>query len=101
MQQSHTDFSRRVELDGEYDLSRKEQIATLFGALRADGPVTIDLARVTYIDSTFLHELAALRFRLKGQSITLTGASAGVKRILKLVKFEQLFVLADQDTSPG
>jgi anti-anti-sigma factor len=95
MQQLRTDFSRRVELDGEYDLSRKEQVSALFGAMRADGPVTIDLTRVTYIDSTFLRELAALRFRLKGQSITLAGATAGVKRILKLVKFEQLFVLAD------
>ncbi len=95
MQQLRTDFPGRVELSGEYDLSRKGQVAALFGALRADGPVTIDLAKVTYIDSTFLHELAALRFRLKGQSITLTGASASVKRILRLVKFEQLFVLAD------
>jgi anti-anti-sigma regulatory factor len=95
MQQLRTGFPRRVQLDGEYDLSRKEQVAALFGALPGDGPVTIDLSKVTYIDSTFLHELAALRLRFKEQSITLTGASAGVKRILKLVKFERLFVLVD------
>jgi anti-anti-sigma regulatory factor len=87
--QLRTDSRRRIELEGEYDLSQREQIAALFGSLRADGPVVID--------STFLHLLAALRLRFKGQSITLTGATANIKRILKLVKFEQLFVLADHD----
>jgi anti-anti-sigma factor len=95
MQQLRTDFPRRIELDGEYDLSQREQIAALFGALDADHPVIIDLTKVTYIDSTFLHELAALRLRLKEQSITLTGATPSIKRILKIVKFERLFVLTD------
>ena len=90
-----TDFFRRIELNSEYDLSQKEQIAALLGSLGADGPGVIDLTKVTYIDSTFLQELAALRLRFKGQSITLTGANAGVKRILKLVKFERLFTLTD------
>jgi len=44
-----------------------------------------------------LHLLAGLRLRFKEQSITLTGATANIKRILKLVKFEQLFILADED----
>lgn len=99
MHQLRTDFPRRIELEGEYDLSQREQIAALFGSLHADGPVIIDLTKVTFIDSTFLHLLAALRLRFKGQSITLTGATANIKRILKLVKFEQLFVLTDQDKS--
>jgi anti-anti-sigma factor len=95
--QLRTDSRRRIELEGEYDLSQKEQIAALFGSLRADGPVVIDLTKVTFIDSTFLHLLAGLRLRFKEQSITLIGATASIKRILKLVKFEQLFVLTDQD----
>jgi anti-anti-sigma factor len=95
MQQLRTNFPRRVELEGEYDLSQREQIAALFGSLRADGPVNIDLTKVTFIDSTFLHLLATLRFRLKDQSITLTGATPNIRRILKLVRFEQLFILAD------
>jgi anti-anti-sigma factor len=95
--QLRTDSRRRIELEGEYDLSQREQIAALFGSLHADGPIVIDLTKVTFIDSTFLHLLAALRLRFKGQSITLTGATANIKRILKLVKFEQLFVLADHD----
>jgi anti-anti-sigma factor len=95
MQQLRTDFSRRIEFDGEYDLSQREQIAALFDGLGADGPVIIDLTKVTYIDSTFLHELAALRLRFKERSITLTGANANIKRILKVVKFDRLFALAD------
>jgi anti-anti-sigma factor len=95
--QLRTDSRRRIELEGEYDLSQREQIAALFGSLRADGPVVIDLTKVTFIDSTFLHLLAGLRLRFKEQSITLIGATASIKRILKLVKFEQLFVLTDQD----
>jgi anti-anti-sigma factor len=95
MQQLRSDSPRRIELEGEYDLSRREQIAAIFGSLRADRPIIIDLTKVTFIDSTFLHLLATLRLRFKEQPITLTGATANVKRILKLVKFEQLFVLTD------
>jgi anti-anti-sigma regulatory factor len=97
MQQLRSDFPRRIELEGEYDLSRREETVALFGPLRADGPLIIDLSKVTFIDSTFLHLLGTLRLRFKEQSITLTGATANVKRILKLVKFEQLFVLTDED----
>jgi STAS domain len=78
MQQLRSDFPRRIELEGEYDLSQREQIAALFGSLHADGPVIIDFTKVTFIDSTFLHLLAGLRLRFKEQSITLTGATANV-----------------------
>jgi hypothetical protein len=33
MQQLDTDFFRRIELNSEYDLSQKEQIAALLGSL--------------------------------------------------------------------
>jgi anti-anti-sigma factor len=95
MQQMRTDFTRRIELEGEYDLSKREQIAALFGSLPADGPVVIDLTKVTFIDSTFLHLLGAMRLRFKEQSITLAGASPNIKRVLTLVKFERLFILVD------
>jgi anti-anti-sigma factor len=85
----------RIELDGEYDLSQKEVLASLFGALRADGPVTIDLTNVTYIDSTFLNALAALRGRVNGHPITLLGANATILRVLRLVGFDRLFHLAE------
>jgi anti-anti-sigma factor len=95
MQQLRADVPRRIELDGEYGFGQKEQVAARFRAIRADGPIIIDLTKVTHIDSSFLNELAALRLRFREQSITLTGANANVKRILKLAKFERYFAFAD------
>jgi anti-anti-sigma factor len=85
----------RIELDGEYDLSQREAITSLFEALPVDRPVSIDLTRVTYADSTFLNALAVLRNRLKGQTITLVGAKDNVMRVFRMVGFDQLFQLAD------
>jgi len=83
----------RIELDGEYDLSQKEVLASLFGDLRADGPAAIDLTKVTYVDSTFLNALAVLRGRFNGHPITLLGANATILRVLRLVGFDRLFHL--------
>jgi anti-anti-sigma factor len=83
----------RIELNGEYDISQKEAIASLFGSLRPDGPAVIDLTKCTYVDSTFLSELVRLRKRLKEHPITLLGASGAVMRVLRLVNFDRLFVI--------
>jgi anti-anti-sigma factor len=82
---------RRIELDGEYDLSRKEELVSLFASLDGDGSIVIDMANVSYIDSTILHELSILRNHHRDREITLTGANSNVKRILHLVNFERLF----------
>lgn len=87
--------SRRIELSGEYDLSRKDELSSIFASLAPDGPATIDLTRVNYVDSTFLHVLAALHFRLKEHGVTLVGANSQVRRLLGIVKFDQLFHIAD------
>ena len=82
---------RRLELVGEYDLTQKQELGALFGALPPDGPATIDLSRVTYVDTTFLHELVKLRSRLIPHRITLVVRSDNVRRLLNLVKFDLLF----------
>jgi anti-anti-sigma factor len=87
--------ARRVALDGEYDLSQKEAIASLFEALRPDGPAVIDLTKCTYVDSTFLSELVKLRQRFKEHPITLIGASGSVMRVLRLVHFNRLFEIPE------
>ncbi len=87
--------SCRIELDGEYDLSRKDELNSIFASLAADGPATIDLTRVNYVDSTFLHVLATLHFRLNGHVVTLTGANSGIRRLLSIVNFDQLFHIVD------
>ncbi|MBV9720182.1 MAG: STAS domain-containing protein [Candidatus Eremiobacteraeota bacterium] len=89
----------RIELHGEYDLSRKEEVGALFRSI-AEGPqVIIDLRDVTYIDSSFLSELALLRSRLRSDKIMLVGPSQNVKRILTLVSFEQLFQIVNDETA--
>jgi anti-anti-sigma factor len=82
---------QRIELDGEYDLARQEEVMLVFDALTAEGPAVIDMTNVTYIDSSFLRALAALHFRLKKFGVTLTGVRPSVRRILKVVAFQRLF----------
>ncbi len=83
--------TRRIELVGEYDVSQKRELAALFGALEPGGPATIDLTRVTYVDSSFLNELVKLRTRFIPHQITLLVRSDNVRRLLRLVKFDLLF----------
>lgn len=83
-----------IELVGDYDLSRKAELESLFDSLSADGPATIDLTRVDYVDSTFRHVLATLHFRLGGYGVTLIGASDSIRRLLGIVRFDQLFHIA-------
>lgn len=87
--------AHHIELDGEYDLTRKEELRLLFAALPDNTAAVIDLSRVSYVDSTFLHELALLHFRLRAPGVTLTGANASIRRLLSIVKFDQLFCIAD------
>jgi anti-anti-sigma factor len=90
-----TPNTRRIELRGEYDVSQKEAIASLFEALRPDGPAVIDMTKCTYVDSTFLSELVKLRQRFKEHPITLLGASGSVMRVLRLVHFNRLFEIPE------
>ncbi|MFZ0575196.1 MAG: STAS domain-containing protein [Candidatus Cybelea sp.] len=90
-----TPNARRIELNGEYDVSQKEAIAALFAALPPDGPAVIDLSKCTYVDSTFLSELVKLRQRFKEHPITLLGASGSVMRVLRLVHFNRLFEIPE------
>lgn len=89
--------TQRVEsllrLEGEYDLSRRDEIAALFGSIDGEKPLVIDMAAVTYIDSTILSELARLRVRQKYQAITLAGASEHVRRVLTIAKFDKIFLI--------
>jgi len=85
----------RIELTGELDVSRKDELNRLFGPLQKDGPLTIDLRRVTYADSTFLHVLASLAVRFQEVPITLLGPSPSLRRLFKIVQFDKLFQIAD------
>ncbi len=82
---------REIALEGEYDLADREALATLFGGLRADGPATINMTKVTYLDATMLSELVKLESRFRGHPITLLVRSNSIRRVLRIVRFDQLF----------
>ncbi len=83
--------TRLIKLDGEYDLRRKDEVAGLFGSVDGESSVVIDMTTVTFIDSTFLRELSTLRRRDGARSIKLAGANDHVRRVLKIVNFDELF----------
>ncbi len=85
----------RVELEGEYDVARRSEVVSLFTAIPADGPVIIDLSKVTYLDSLFMQELILLNRRLGKLPITLVGANPNIRRLLQIVGFDQLFQIGD------
>jgi anti-anti-sigma regulatory factor len=92
--------ARRIELVGEYDLSQITETAALFDALSPDGPATIDMTRVSYVDSSFLKELVKLRARLIPHRITLLVGQENVRRLLRIVKFEMLFEIQASPEGP-
>ena len=94
MDRAH-DGTRRLQLAGEYDLADKETLGALFGALAPDGAVVIDMTKVTYIDSTFLHQIDALRLRLKQHRVTLFGVNKHTRHLLHILNFDHLFHIVE------
>jgi anti-anti-sigma factor len=80
-----------IELAGEYDIARKHEVAAAFASIANGTPVTIDMSRVTYVDSTFLSELAAMRMRAKELQVTLVGVKPNIARILQIVRLDRFF----------
>lgn len=80
-----------VKLWGEYDIARKQELGAAFASINGE-PVTIDMSEVTYVDSTFLHELASMRLRCQERPVTLVGVQANVARILEIAKLDRFFI---------
>jgi anti-anti-sigma regulatory factor len=85
------DGARRLRLTGEYDLADKAHLTELFGGIPPNGPAAIDMTAVTYIDTTFLHEVDALRLRLNGHRVTLVGLNKNLERLFHIVNLDHLF----------
>jgi anti-anti-sigma factor len=84
-----------IALDGEYDVTRKQELGSLLESLEGSDPLVIDVTKVTYVDSTALRELSALRLRNPARPITLLGANGNVRRIFQLVSFDRVFDIPD------
>jgi anti-anti-sigma factor len=94
MDRAH-DKSRFLRLAGEYDIANKDSLAALFGGLGPDRAVVIDMTEVTYIDSTFLHEIETLRLRLKPHHVTLLGVNRHARHLLHIVNLDHLFQIVE------
>ena len=84
-----------VTLRGEYDIARKDELnAALAAADRADLAV-IDLEHVTYLDSTAIGALIALKKRMASNGrrgdIRIEGASPTILRVFKLCALDRVF----------
>ena len=84
-------IGHHLMLSGEYDLARRQELIALFRSIDG-GPVTMDMTEVSYIDSTFLAELATMRFRLNGTPVTLVGVRPNIARVLQIAKLDRFFV---------
>lgn len=80
-----------IALSGEYDIARKDELTEMFGSVTSTVPITIDMTDVTYVDSTFLAAIAAMRLRLADIPVTLLGVQPNVARILQLAKLDRFF----------
>lgn len=60
-----------------------------------NGPAVIDLSGVSLLTAAALTELHRAALRAGIGSVTLAGAPPHVRRVLEIVRFEQLFQIAD------
>ena len=88
-----------VAVGGEVDLETASQLGEhALNAVREVSPhVALDLAGVTFMDSTGLKVLLSIQRRadLAGGSLVLAGAARSVRRILALTGLDQTFALYD------
>lgn len=79
-----------LRLSGELDLATRSELVVALGSLVADGArwVTIDLAGVSFMDSTGLSAL--LEARRLGAELTLRNPVPRVRKLLDLVMIDGL-----------
>jgi anti-sigma B factor antagonist len=95
---SDTDGVFVLRLSGELDLATAPRAADQgAAALELDGMrlLVVDLAAVTFIDSTAIRTLVELRARAEdaGVELRLRGVPARVGRVLQITGLDQVFVI--------
>ena len=81
-----------VVLTGELDIVNAPIACRALDAI--DGPAVIDLAGVHYLSSAGLAEFARVAKRVGALAVTLANMQPQVLRVLQIVQFERLFILA-------
>lgn len=104
MTDSVVDISNRrvIHLDGSVDLEHSPNIRkVLLDAVQDGRNVLVDMAEVTYIDSSGIACLieALQTARKKGADLALLSVSAQAKRVLELARLDMVFKIHDDLTS--
>ena len=74
-----------LHLIGELDMATVTQLETAFEAVSADGPVTLDLAQLTFIDSSGLYAIMEFaRSRNGSGTLILLSPTATAKRAIAI-----------------
>jgi len=91
------DTDSRLELDGALDALTAPDIRPIFDKVVADGRrrVTVDIAKVTMIDSSGIGAIVSLFKRVKadGGQVLVVGARDQPLAVLKLLKLDRVFGL--------
>lgn len=86
-----------VSLSGEVDFSSSPEVRQLFMEFieQTPGQLTVDLAGLTYMDSSGLAVLLDVRRRLKekGRALILRQMTPAVEKIFRLTQVDRLFGL--------
>ena len=82
-----------IELAGELDLAERDRVTSAFEVARISPIVVVDLERTTYIDSTALGCLVALRkaTQQRGASLFLIGLHSDVLRLFEVTGLREIF----------
>jgi anti-anti-sigma factor len=84
-----------VQLSGELDIERRDEVAAALLAAAPPRPALVDLSEVTYADSTIISEL--LRFRMRAergeQRIAILVGTSRVVRLLEYAGLRDAFAI--------
>ena len=96
------DGARILELSGEAEMATVEPLRAALAAAttEVDGPVLVDLRKVTFMDSSGLASLLNAQRRLTraGRKLSLIVSEGPVARILQTTRLDTTFALADTPT---
>lgn len=87
---------RTVRIDGDLDLSTAPAFDRAIASLPQDGELTIDAAGLRFVDSSGLRSILSLARRLRSSGrLVLRNPAPQVRRVLELVRADELLVIAD------
>jgi anti-anti-sigma factor len=86
-----------IQLEGEFDFAERERLTDAFAIASSAPIVALNLTRATYIDSSVLECLLALRLatRKRGARLILTGVRGAVLRLFQITELHNLFDIQD------